>query len=197
MTEQPEFIRAFVALKLPPAAKEALHQAQSRLARAVPGKGVRWVRPEQIHLTLQFLGNVKGVEVSSLSDALHLACVDQGRFLLRLGGLGGFPSCARPRVLWVGLEGDFAHLRRLQSAVAAACRGFGEPEPAREFQPHLTLGRVLAHDQQPGRAAGAALAEAPSPPPCEWSATHVHLIRSQLAPSGATYTDLAEFPLQG
>lgn len=191
--------RLFVALPLPEDAVAALTEAQDRLRRALPGRALRWTQPDQMHLTLQFLGNVVASRVPDLEAALrHAINPDAARpFPLHLDGLGAFPNLRRPRVLWAGLGGDSEALAALQTRVAAACAPFlAEARPDRGgFQPHLTLARVKDRAGRAARDAGAALARSPAPPSVAWTATELRLLRSVLHPSGAVHSLLARLPL--
>jgi 2'-5' RNA ligase len=122
-------------------------------------------------------------------------------FALRVEGLGVFPSALRPRVIWVGLEGDLSALEALQQAVEASVGALGFRPEARDFKPHLTLGRVhdhVAHADRPslGRALEA-LNQNRVTSYGEFTAQAVALIRSELRPTGAVYTQLFSAPLAG
>lgn len=191
--------RLFVALPLPENAVAALAEVQDRLRRAVPDRAVRWTRPTQMHLTLQFLGNVAANRVPDLEAALRQA-VNAGAassLSLHLDGLGAFPNPRRPRVLWAGLSGDLETLAALQARVAAACAPFlAEARSGQaNFQPHLTLARIKARAGRAARDAGAGLARCPAPAPTAWTAEELHLLRSVLLPDGAVHSLLAKLPL--
>src|SRR5438094_9477981 len=103
MNNHNQTIRAFIAIELPPAVKALLTTIQEEL-RETMGRtagAVKWVRPEGIHLTLQFLGDVSDRQVSEIEQAIERACADMSPFSLNLDKLGVFPNLRRPRVLWV------------------------------------------------------------------------------------------------
>jgi 2'-5' RNA ligase len=186
-----ETLRVFVALPLPEEAVEELAALARRSRSAMPRGAVRWVRPEQMHLTLQFLGNVAADRIAALQADLAAACRDAPPFPLELAAPGAFPNARHPRVLWVGLGGDLERLGALQTRVAAACAPF-LPAPERgRFHPHLTLGRV----KDDARAVGDAWAGCPAPRAWRWRAGEVRLIQSVLQPAGAVHATLAAFPL--
>jgi len=190
-----ERVRAFVAIKVNAELAAALLDLQARLRRRLPPTAVRWSSREQLHLTLQFLGDVASDRVPDLISAVRGACQDTPVLRLIPGDLGAFPGLPRPRVIWVGVGGDLELLQELQRRVAAATAAFGDHTEEREFHPHLTLGRVSGRGEADARPVGQALSGVSLGWRGAWLGTAVHLIRSQLNPAGAVYTDLAEFPL--
>jgi 2'-5' RNA ligase len=187
-------IRTFVAIPLPAPLIEALQRVQQQLQSKLPSALVRWSKPEQLHLTLRFLGDVPIEQIRQLEAALRVACEPTPALRLRLGGIGCFPHIGNPRVIWVGVGGDVEPLRVLQQRIKQYTGGFGVPAEVRDFTPHLTLGRVkkgwpVAPQIRNGieRFRSDALGD--------WSATEVELIQSQLRPDGACYTKLASIKL--
>lgn len=194
MSKPTPLIRTFIAINLPAEVRQRLGQFQEQLRQAAPGQGVRWTGPDQIHLTLRFLGNVPEPELPRLSQALTQACQSAGPFELEAQGAGAFPDLNRPRILWVGLVGAVAALAQLQAAVLEATRGWGELED-RPFHPHLTLGRVKTPEPRLLARLGAALQRASSLSFGQWQVHRVELMRSDLSPAGPRYTVLAEASL--
>lgn len=132
-------MRVFLALNLPEATRQALWQATAPLRDA--GFPIRWVRPEGIHLTLKFLGEVAEQRDPELAAALTRTVRGARALPLALGGFGAFPDFQRPRVVWVGVAPD-PSLELLQNQVEEAFAPLGFPTEARPFRPHLTLGRA-------------------------------------------------------
>ena len=189
-------VRAFIAIELTPTILNALGDLQDRLKQDVPPKVVRWVRPQGIHLTLKFLGDVPGAQIAAVAEALQEACVPHAPFSFSIGGMGCFPNPRRPRVVWVGVDEPSGALARLQRDVERAIGPLGFPPEQRRFSPHLTLGRVKGGD----RDAVASLGEYVSRAKVrvgEMQAEAVHLMRSELLPGGAVYTELAVALLSG
>jgi len=134
-----DYIRTFIALEIPEDLRSSLARIQQRFSRA--GRAVRWVKPENIHLTIKFLGATTQGQVQQVCRIMDDILAETGSLNVTVTGLGAFPSTQNPKVLWVGLKGaeQFAGLfQRLDHALAAA--GFA-PEK-RPFSPHITLGRV-------------------------------------------------------
>jgi 2'-5' RNA ligase len=191
-------VRAFAALELPAPVLARLGAVLAALPAAVPRGSVRWARPEGIHLTLQFYGEVKPEQLPALQAALAGVAAVAAPLTLDLAGLGAFPNPARARVVWVGVQGDLEALRRLQQAVEAAGQGLGFRPEERGYHPHLTLGRV----NQPLRPAdqgrlAEALGRTPVPAGAPFHLAELSLMRSELRPGGAVYTRLSAAPLGG
>jgi RNA 2',3'-cyclic 3'-phosphodiesterase len=161
------------------------------LGGRVPPGSVRWVRPELIHLTLRFLGETAVAQLPAISAALDEVGRQTGPLALRLGPVDCFPNCKRPRVIWVGLEGDLRALATLQQRVETALVPLGWAAEKRPFQPHLTLGRVKDVGKL-SRVSWTVEVER-----VEVAVTAVGLIESQLRPSGPVYTVRSKSPLCG
>ena len=185
-------IRAFIALNLDPALAAEVKKAQQGLNS--PEGAVRWINPEHLHLTLQFLGNVATDHLDTLVAALRRACSQTPPFQVALEGVGCFPSSKSPRVIWIGIQGELEALRKLQRQIALETRTFGDHGDEHRFQPHLTIGRVRASGLA-GRAVGQAIELAAVPKLGDWAVRHVLLVRSELSSHGAFYTTLAAVPL--
>lgn len=190
-------VRVFVALDLPQDAKDLLNETMLQLQAGLPN-GIRWVRPDGIHLTLKFLGDVDAGMVEPLLETMGRVATlaEPSCFDMQLTRLGMFPNAREPRVLWAGVGGDMAALARLQQSVDEAISGLGFPPERRPFRPHLTLGRVRDQVNAPDRkkigdqVSQATLGE--SPP---WTVREMHLIQSNLTPAGAIYSSLGVAPL--
>ena len=185
-------IRAFIAVPLEPELAAEINKVQQRLNS--PGGAVRWISPEQLHLTLQFLGNVTADRLDELTAALRRACARTAPFQLALEGAGCFPNTKSPRVVWIGIQGDLEPFRKLQEQIAQETKNFGDRGAERAFQPHLTIGRVKTSGLE-GRKAGQVIECASVPKLGEWTVHQVLLVQSELTPGGARYTTLAAVPL--
>jgi 2'-5' RNA ligase len=169
---------------------------QARLAAArLP---LRLVRPESIHLTLAFIGDIPAARVPALVGAVEQAAAGLPVFTLRAEGLGMFPNARRPRVVWAGVQGDpadRARLEALHAQLGPALQAAGFSADPR-FDPHLTLGRV-GDRATPAEAAaiGATVQGLTLPTGLDFTVAHVSVMRSDLRPSGAVYTRLAAIPL--
>ena len=191
-----EMYRLFVAIELPAPVRVALAEAQALLRRA--NLPVRWSQPEQMHLTLQFLGDTDAAQVPALAAAIGRAADAAAPLSLRLAGLGAFPNTRRPSVVWAGVAGDVPALEALAAGLGRELAGLGIAQERRPFRAHLTLGRTRREAVPPELARiGAALASVLGPTPVEWQADALVLFRSELGRDGARYTALAHAALGG
>ena len=189
-------IRAFVAIELPPEVKAGLATMIAEIDRASVA-GVRLVRPEGIHLTLQFLGDISAELVERVVAAVSRVSRAHNPFTLNLGGAGAFPSRSSPRVLWVGVEGEQAALASLRQDIEDALEPLGFARDDREFTPHLTVrleGRASAADR---RRVTQGLFSATVEPGPRIDVDSISLMQSTLLPDGAVYERLASMPLAG
>lgn len=156
------------------------------------GADIKWVKPANLHLTLRFLGETPANKVEAIARAMAAACQGKPQFELGFGPMGAFPSLAKPRVVWIGLEDGGQPLRALAGALANGLKseGFALPEEGRDFKAHLTMGRSRSPKGTHGLAGKAA----------EWTKEKMALPRvlvdrlvlfeSRLSPAGPTYVPL-------
>jgi 2'-5' RNA ligase len=186
-----EQIRTFVAVELEQPQRAALGKIQETLKRERAGRYVRWVAPESVHLTIKFLGEVDASRMTELQVALTEACRGIPPFELKISGIGAFPNARRPRVIWVGLEGDTPIAAQLAERIEAAFAKLGFPREERPFSPHLTIGRinrdVSSSDQQ---FVGEMVTQAQVGELGEIKARQVSIMKSDLRPTGSLYTQL-------
>lgn len=191
-----ETLRLFAALELPPRVLAQLAALAETLQAGAPKDAVRWVRPEGVHLTLKFYGEVETKRLRELQAVLTEAATSADPLTFTLAGVGAFPNLMRPRVIWAGLAGDMAALKRLQAAVESASVRLGFAPEDKPFNPHLTLGRVNQplRPQEHGRLARV-LEQAQTPPGEPFTLDALSLMRSELRRGGALYTRLFSAPL--
>jgi 2'-5' RNA ligase len=187
-------VRAFIAITLAPAQMAHLQELQRELRSRLTGHGIRWVRPDQLHLTLRFLGNVDRERLADLSVALHQACAGAAPFPLAFEGVGCFPDTGQPRVIWAGLRGELDSLQRIQARVRQGTQSFGDHQEERAFRPHLTIGRVEKggrESREVRRQIESVRASTLEP----WTVRQIHLIQSQLTSAGPRYTALTSIAI--
>jgi len=192
--------RLFIAVPLPPPAMRLIGELIATLgANDWP---VRWIAADTAHLTLQFLGDTPPERAELLRLALAPVVAAHAAFALQTDGLGVFPNPRRPRVLWLGLQGETEHLAALQRDVNALLRRLAFPFDARPFNPHITLGRLrdgadrerdlpAAIERGLTAAAGRLDLAAPRPVPVR----EVLLVRSFLSRQGARHEPIGRYPL--
>lgn len=182
-----EAIRSFVAVSISEGARRQIGDLLGKLRRE-PGVAVRWVRPELMHLTLAFLGEVPGDFLESAKPRLAEVAQKHKAFTAKMKGLGAFPSSAHARVVWVGTEQGKDDVCALQADVVKALRSVGYQPERRPFSPHLTIGRLRV----PGDVSRSVAVGFESEP---FTIGRVVLFRSVLQPAGPVYSVIAEFPL--
>ncbi|HWY67637.1 MAG TPA: RNA 2',3'-cyclic phosphodiesterase [Terriglobales bacterium] len=162
---------------------EFMNRTQPQLTNA------RWVRPEGLHITLKFLGNVADQQGGAIEAALR--GIEAPQFEVSLQNIGVFPNPRSPRVLWVGIESgpDLCSLARTVDDTLAP---LGFEREKRAFAPHATLARFKEGSRT--QNVSSALPES-NPSFGTMSATEFHLYESKLSPKGASYTKLARFAL--
>ena len=192
-----EVIRCFIAIELPVELVKRLKDFQEGLKS--PGvHPAKWVNPASMHLTLKFLGDVDVKRLAALKDETGFAVSSSRRFHLVTGRTGFFPDHRKPRVFWLGLEGDIDALVALHKAIDEAISKLGYARESRPFTAHLTLARLREESSIVDRIVFARTVQARVfEPPCNIEVNSVALMRSQLTPRGAIYTRLAEFGLPG
>ena len=189
-------IRSFVAIELSDDARQALAALQQELKNQAPPGAVRWTRPEAIHLTFQFLGDVAPGQIEVVVGALRGACAGRASFTFELTGVGVFPNPSRPRVVWIGVVEPSGALVASQQGVSQALAPLGFRPEERPFSPHLTIGRA-ARDASPRGLAelGALIARSDVGSLGQVAVDHIILMKSELKTDGAVYTPLAVIPL--
>ncbi len=190
-------VRSFIAIPVPSERIEALEQSVKHLDEEI-GRHVRWVRPEGIHLTLKFMGDIPAATAERVLEALLPVTAGFNSFQLSISGLDVFPNSRRPRVLWAGLDGGLKSLSELHMAVDEAVEKLGLPKDQRPFSPHLTLGRVR-RDAAEGQLQkiGEAMSSTKIPSVPAWLADTVNLMRTELDPAGSRHYLMGSAPIGG
>jgi 2'-5' RNA ligase len=186
-------VRLFIAIDLDEAARAAIAEEQRRLKAAIGSTRatVKWVRPEQMHLTLVFLGEVAEARVQAIVEAIGQP-IAQRPFDLAFGGVGVFPPRGAPNVLWIGASTGEGETIAVQRQLADRVAPLGIPVEGRLFHPHLTLARLK--DSRPSDrtrflAAGGDNIVATT------QVDHATLYQSKLSSQGPSYTALAHATL--
>lgn len=185
-------MRLFVALEIPSTVRERFATLINQL-RALESKSSakkpRWVRPENLHVTLKFIGHIDPALLDPIRATLAKLCSD-GPVDLRFRGLGFFPNAKRPRVLWAGTAAS-PNLSSLARDIDSGLAKLGIPAEERAFTPHLTLARC-----EPSAISAAMAGVVERDSACDFGGlrtTQFHLVESKLKASGAEYTTLQSF----
>jgi len=183
-------IRTFIAIPLAPRLIPPMRVLLSELRACEPG--IKWTRPENLHFTLVFLGEIQEERINVLHRVCQSVAATHSRFSIQCGHLGAFPGQGHPRVIWLGLTQGAEEMAAIQKQLAVSLSTAGFVFEDKPFVPHLTLGRV--------RGKG---------PLCSWRQVQtiaypgetsmqveaLMIMRSDLKPDGAHYTVLHCCPL--
>jgi 2'-5' RNA ligase len=180
-------VRAFVAADIGPDVRAGLRPVLAELRRL--GGPVRWVKEDNVHLTLKFLGDVEWLKIGKIAEVVKQAAALARPFTLRVAGLRAFPPGPSPRIVAAGLTAGVEELRALHKSLDGAMRQFGVPAENRDFLAHLTLGRVRARER--ADRLWEALARHADRDFGEAEVTELILFQSELKPQGAEYVRLA------
>jgi len=188
-------VRTFIAVEIDRAVREAAAKLVARLRP--PAADVNWVESQNMHLTLQFLGDVLLRETPDICKVMSKIAEGLAPFDLEIRGAGAFPNLDRPRTIWLGATAGRQAMIDLQEQIETALhRELGYRPEGRRFQPHLTIGRV--------RSGGPAMAELAQMlkeyADYEFGITAVDelvLFSSQLTPKGPIYEEIGHAELQG
>lgn len=184
-------MRTFVAIELP----EAVKGVVEALIRRLRGYGAQasWVRPENMHLTLRFFGDIADEQTARLAEILVESCREMPPFPLQIRGTGVFPNARKPSVAWVAAEPLDGGLVGLYNAAENAARAIGLPPDDKAFHPHVTLARI--RDARTARSLVEALEREAAFDAGAFEVRGMTLFSSELAPKGPIYRVVREFLL--
>lgn len=185
-------MRLFLALNLAHAQRTRIHGDLAAVRDTAPD--VRWMRPDQLHVTLRFFGEVPDEEVPGIATAARAIAARHRPLTINLAGLGAFPHWRRPRVIWIGMR-DATAVASLATALEHASRELGFTPEERPFQGHLTIGRIT-RPLASGRAPVLERAARGFSGAYEVPVRTLDLMQSQLAPGGSIYSVVESFPLE-
>ena len=185
--------RVFCAFELPESLRVRIKEHSERVREAAPEANGSWSRPENVHLTVKFFGNVDQAKVAIVSDVLARVVKESAPIEIVVGGTGVFPRPSRPQVLWIGIDDRTGALANLQKRVEDECAREGFPKEDRAFRPHLTIARIR-NPHNANRLAEAHLR-------LEFALVEVNLselvlFRSELSPKGSKYTPISRGRLE-
>jgi 2'-5' RNA ligase len=185
-------LRIFCAVEMPDELRSRVAERVRRLRSEFPDVRASWEKPEKLHITLKFLGDVESARVEALSSAAARTAASLEPFELTIDEPGTFPSQGQPRVLWLGIVDASGRLAHMQRALEAECAADGFERESRAFRPHLTLARVRS--TQGARELAAAHRETPFESQ-RFRVSELVVMRSELGPGGSRYTPLSRHAL--
>jgi len=183
-------IRAFICLKIPPNLREAIDRQVISILRKT-GVKCSWVKPDNIHLTLKFLGDIPQVMVPEISNKIAESVLQIPSLNLSSGKIGTFGGRI-PRVVWVGFEGDIEPLTELAKSIDSAMKSLGFKPEKRRFSPHITIGRVRNTRNVERLIETIDRIELEK---IDITLNKIILMKSTLSPQGSIYSPLATFDI--
>lgn len=186
-------MRAFLALTLPKKERTRIHRSARHLRdRELP---VRWTDIENYHVTLKFLGEVRGERIDLVRQVMEKVADSTAPFTARLGAFGAFPTIRLPEVLWIGVDAS-PELRCLKQDLEWGLAEHKFERETRAFHPHITLGRAES-DAGAGAFRGLDEVVAEVEHEGEFTVRHIDLIQSQRGKDGVKYTVVESTRLTG
>jgi 2'-5' RNA ligase len=185
-------MRTFIAVGISTEARGKITEIQGELKKGNPD--VKWVEPENLHLTLKFLGEVSKDKLPGVIEKTRLVVSGISNFRVHLSGLGSFPNLKFPRVVWVGVSEGVGELKKLSQSIEENLSHLGFPKEKREFSAHLTIGRVRSPKGKEKLVKR--IEELETSDAGEFSVDKVLLMESQLSSRGATYRIIEEISLK-
>ncbi len=182
-------LRCFIAVEIPDKIRAAIAASIDGLKKS--GADVKWVSAENIHITMQFLGETEESLIPVIKEGLDKILSSYAPFCITISNVGCFPDGKHPRIIWVGAE-DAQTLKNLHTDIANEMAKFGYRKEERDFTPHITIGRVKSQRNMGEMLKR--LSEIKAARFFDFEVSHVTLMKSDLKPSGATYYSLAEIP---
>lgn len=187
-------MRTFIAIELPKEIKQELAKIQEQLKAS--GADVKWVKPESIHLTLKFLGEIEERKLEQINQILQEVTKNKSTFQASISSLGAFPKIQYPRVIWVGINNGDEQTKKLAEDLEERIEKIGIPKEKRVFSTHITIGRVRTPNKRKeliqcldklsnlfeGKNLG-------------WEVRKITLFKSTLTPEGPIYEALKEAAL--
>jgi 2'-5' RNA ligase len=184
--------RTFCAVELPDELRTRVAERTRRLRAEFPEVRASWEKPEKLHITLKFLGDIEPARVEELSRAAARAVSNIQPFDLSIDEPGAFPPHGQPRVLWLGIVDASGRLAFMHDALETKCAAAGFARESRPFKPHLTLARLRSPQ---GARELAAAHRATHFEPQRFKVSELVVMRSELSPGGSRYTPLSRHRL--
>jgi RNA 2',3'-cyclic 3'-phosphodiesterase len=187
-------MRTFIAIELPKEIKEYLAKLQQELKTAQAD--VKWVEPDNIHLTLKFLGEIDDTLLEKITAIINDVANKISAFKLRINSLGAFPKIDSPRVIWVGVDAGDKEVKEIAGKLEEEIAKIGIPKEDRPFSSHITIGRTKSglNQQKLVQVLKDKFDLGGKNP--EFSASKITLFKSTLSPKGPAYEILKEADLK-
>lgn len=185
-------IRAFIAIPLDLKIQQAIERIQNHLKKT--NSEVKWVKPENIHITLKFLGDIDLRQINSVKEVLANLTQNTKRFTIELTRLGAFPNIDRPRTLWVGLKDSKQRLNQFSMSLEKALGKIRFQAYEKSFSPHITIGRIRSSENI--KALSRSILEYHVPEGLSQTTSNITLYKSTLNSEGPAYEPLYQIKLK-
>ena len=187
-------MRTFIAIELPAEIKEYLNFIQNKLKACQTD--MKWVKPENIHLTLKFLGEINAEQFDKTVSILKKAADNNPSFKINMASIAAFPGINTPRIIWLGINQGEPQIKTLVANLEEKLVGIGIPAEERTFSVHITIARTCSCRNQQSLGAGiAGLNDKLKIEKHEFTADKLTLFKSTLTSQGPLYEALQVFPL--
>jgi 2'-5' RNA ligase len=187
-------MRTFIAIELPEEVKEYLRRLQGKLKKC--DADVKWVAPQNIHLTLKFLGEIDEKKAGEIEEILTKTARQNPSFQIRASSIGGFPGLSSPRVIWIGIDKGDSEVKNIAKKLETSLELIGIPREERGFSSHITIGRTKSSLNRTSLAKLLnELKETPQTENIEFTVNKITFFKSTLTPQGPIYEALKEFQL--
>ena len=184
--------RIFCALDILADVRQRMREHINSLIRTNPEVRASWTNPDNIHLTIKFLGNIAVARVPAISEAAAEASKVLKSFSLQIGSCGVFPSASHAKVLWIGVNDSSGMLSELQQQLEIECEKRGFPVEERAFKPHLTLARLRGGNNTRSLVDAHLGTDFPAQ---SVAVNELIVFRSELSSHGSKYTALSKHAL--
>jgi 2'-5' RNA ligase len=188
-------MRAFIAIEIPEPLKQSISLLQRELARETTGSG--WVKPQNLHLTLKFLGDISPEQLSRVKMIAGAAAGAVPACKIKLDNIGVFPDMDKARIIWIGAERTPAELKFIAQEMENRLEGMGIKKEQRDFRAHITINRLRSPLRRPIlEKTFTGIKKLLDGPGWEFDCRETLLFESVLGPGGPHYTILERFSLR-
>ncbi|MCX5700884.1 MAG: RNA 2',3'-cyclic phosphodiesterase [Candidatus Omnitrophica bacterium] len=188
-------MRTFIAIDLPDNIKETLRQLQDKLKAS--GAEVNWVEPENIHLTLKFLGEIDKALLPKIISVIEAAALSTTQFTAKISSCGAFPKLNFPKIIWLGVDSGADKIKDIARGLEDSLAQLGVPKEERTFSAHITIGRTKSQQNRDKLIQGLGeLGSCLEKDSLEFNVGKISLFKSTLTPNGSIYEVLKEVNLK-
>ena len=184
--------RIFTAIDISEEARRQIADYIKTLRSTFPALRVGWEKPEKLHLTMKFLGDIDDAQLKNLCGAVEKVAQQTSRFKLKIYNTGVFPSARNPRILWLGLQDEKGSLQNLNEILETECEKIGFAREKRNFKAHLTIARLREPHNSRDLAQKHLQNEFDA---VEFDAIEIVIYASKLLPQGSIYSAVSKYKL--